>query len=243
MHLLPILYAVLGAAVAYWVLPWLWLRDRKRQLLVRCREQRAIAVTFDDGPSRELTSAITAELAAAELPASFFLLGVSVQGNEDIVRNLIEQGHQVGCHGEGHVHHWKSPPWAGLVDTYRGLRRLERVTGLPAAAMQFRPPFGKLNLLSLLFVWWHRTPIVMWTHDGHDTRTDRDLTPAELADGLRATGGGVLLLHDFHRHIEDERAQVVDKLQAVLALRHEGFRFVRLRDLLAAPRQPASRTL
>ena len=47
-----------------------------------------------------------------------------------------------------------------------------------------------------------------------------------LADTLRRTGGGVVLLHDFDRGDANSDMLAMAKLEAVLALRNEGYRFV-----------------
>jgi peptidoglycan-N-acetylglucosamine deacetylase len=228
--------AGLALGAAHWLLPQVWLRLDRRRLAAACRRRRCIAITFDDGPGRQLTPAVSARLEQAGVPATFFLLGINVVGNEDIVHQLMRAGHELGSHGHAHVHHMWSWPWTGLRDTGAGFAGLQQVTGRTVIGGPFRPPYGKLNLLSLLYCWWRRTPIVGWTHDGFDTRTGADKSPTELAAELRASGGGVVLLHDFDRGLADAGAGVLQKLEALLALRHEGFQFVRVRELLAGPR-------
>ena len=142
--------AALTLGAAHWLLPQLWLRCERRRLAVVCRRQRCIAITFDDGPGRRLTPAVSAALQQAKVPATFFLLGTNVCGNEAIVHQLMRAGHELGSHGHAHVHHLWSWPWTGTRDTGAGFAGLQAVTGRAAAGVPFRPPFGKLNLLSLL---------------------------------------------------------------------------------------------
>ncbi len=221
------------AGAAHWVWPWLWLQAQRRRLATICRVHRLIAITFDDGPGRLLTPLVSERLSQARVPGTFFLLAQSVRGNEDVVEDLVRGGHEIGSHGDRHVHHMWSWPWSGLLDTRDGWRRLRDVTGKEARGIPFRPPFGKLNVLSMFYVWRQRTPVVMWTHDGYDTRLGVDKSPAELAEGLRATGGGVVLLHDFDRSLVNASQQVLAKLDAVLGLRGEGYRFVCASELMA----------
>ena len=218
--------AVSSLAAVHWLLPQLWLRLQRRRLAAVCRQRRCIAITFDDGPGRMLTPLVSARLQQAGVPATFFLLSANVRGNEDIVDDLVHAGHEIGSHGDAHVHHMWSWPWVGVSDTRLGWQRLQAVTGRPAHCIPFRPPYGKLNALSLGYVLARHTPVVGWTHDGYDTRTGVDKSPAELADELRRSGGGVVLLHDFDRAAENAGQQVLAKLDAVLALRAEGYRFV-----------------
>lgn len=232
---MPLLIASLSLSVAaavYWVWPLLWLRARRRELGAICRAQRLVAITFDDGPGRLLTPLVSERLREAGAVGTFFLLANNACGNEDIVADLQRAGHEIGCHGDRHVHHMWSWPWRGVIDTRRGWQRLSAVTGHDGRGIPFRPPYGKLNVISMLYVRSQRTPVVSWTHDSFDTRSGADKTPSELAAELRQAGGGVVLLHDFDRTIENGREQVLAKLDAVLALRAEGFRFVRASELM-----------
>ncbi|MFY9344054.1 MAG: polysaccharide deacetylase family protein [Planctomycetota bacterium] len=219
-------------ALLHWVWPQLWLRAHRRHLAALCRANRVIAITFDDGPGRLLTPLVSDRLAEAATVGTFFLLATNVRGNEDIVEQLVQRGHEIGSHGDRHVHHMFSWPWAGVLDTRDGWRRLRDVTGVDVRGIPFRPPYGKLCLPSMLYVRAQGTPIVLWTHDSFDTRLGVDKTPAELAAELRADGGGVVLLHDFDRSLANARQAVLAKLDAVLALRDEGFRFVRASELV-----------
>lgn len=223
-------FAVLG--VLHLVVPWLLLRSRRRSLQEVCRQRRVVALTFDDGPSRLLTPLVVERLSKAGVPGTFFVLGERLKDNAAAVREMFAAGHQIGSHGCVHVHHVWSWPWDGVLDTWAGWRAVRETTGLLPHEVPFRPPYGKLNLLSLVWVLWHRAPVAMWTHDGGDARDSVRMASAELVDAVRAAGGGVVLMHDFDRAMPDEGQQVLAKLDAVLQLQREGFSFARVGDLL-----------
>lgn len=235
----PSLLALLSVSTfgLFWVgVPRLLLQANRRRLALRCRRDRAIALTFDDGPGGTLTPRVMERLAAAGVPATFFVLGHHVRGRERVLVDLARRGHEVGSHGHLHVHHVWSLPWAGLADVREGWRQLERC--LPPRGDErrpFRPAYGKLNLLSLLWVWWRRAPIAMWTHDSQDTRVGTKCSPEQLASAVRRSGGGVVLLHDFDRDQAASGDDVVARLDAILRLGDEGFRFVPVGALLDGP--------
>lgn len=216
---------------AYVAVPRLLLQASRWRLEGQCRRRRAIALTFDDGPGEQLTRQVLDRLATAGVPATFFLLGHNVGANEGLVVELQRRGHEVGTHGNLHVHHVWSLPWVGMLDTRDGWRRLAEVLSVPVRAMPFRPPYGKLNLLSLLWLWWHGAPLAMWTHDSMDTRPSGSLPPEAFADAVRRAGGGVVLLHDFDRDSSASNDDVLARLDAVLGLRAEGFQFLRMSEL------------
>src|SRR5437588_8991599 len=63
--------------------------------------RRAIALTFDDGPS-ESTPAILEILARHKIPATFFLCGANVDRLPAIARDIVAAGHEIGNHTYSH---------------------------------------------------------------------------------------------------------------------------------------------
>lgn len=232
------LVACVLVGVLHVVLPRLVLQARRRQLQAACKQMRAIALTFDDGPSHLLTPLVVERLSAAGVPGTFFVLGEKVNGTEGTVRDMVRHGHQLGSHGNTHVHHIWSWPWDGIFDTRDGWNVLRSTTGAEPHEVPFRPPYGKLNLLSLLLVLWKRVPIALWTHDCGDSWDNDRLPAADLVASIRRDGGGVVLMHDFDRALAEEGQRVLAKLDAVLELQREGFTFVKITDLLAASAKP-----
>ena len=55
-----------------------------------------MALTFDDGPNARYTEALLDGLKEREVRASFFLVGQCIEGNEDTVRRMAEEGHLIG---------------------------------------------------------------------------------------------------------------------------------------------------
>ncbi len=65
-------------------------------------EPPLVALTFDDGPRASTTSRLLDGLALREIPATFFLVGDRIQGQEALVRRMAEDGHQIGVHSYDH---------------------------------------------------------------------------------------------------------------------------------------------
>ena len=61
-----------------------------------------VALTFDDGPRSSTTGPLLDGLALREAPATFFLVGEMIPGNEDLVRRMAAEGHQIGIHTYDH---------------------------------------------------------------------------------------------------------------------------------------------
>lgn len=60
-----------------------------------------VALTFDDGPGPS-TPAILDALAACSAKATFFVLGRQVETHPDLVRRMVDEGHELACHGYDH---------------------------------------------------------------------------------------------------------------------------------------------
>ncbi len=95
----------------------------------------------------------------------------------------------------------------------------------------FRPPYGKLDLVTWLAVRRRETRLAWWTIDSGDTRALLP-DPHSIAERLIASRGGVVLMHDLHS-VSDRIAYVCDLTQALLkSAERERLRVVPLGSLL-----------
>lgn len=106
---------------------------------------KALALTFDDGPS-EVTAELSAYLASEKIAATFFINGVNVPGRETVLDQQIANGHLLANHT--HTHRAltelaaKSP--AELVPEVENTDKLLAFR-VPQDKLFFRPPFGDWN--------------------------------------------------------------------------------------------------
>ena len=212
-----ILLAGVVAVLLYLGIPWLYCRWNRHALRRLATEQNRLVLTLDDGPGRQLTTQVLQLLAATDVKATFFLLGRNIQQNEDLVRRIQAQGHEIGSHTYEHLHAWKVAPWRSVSDIRRGFQALDEALGTPAGRYPFRPPYGKMNLITLLYLLVRRIPIAYWTIDCCDTWL---LRPAQspAAELSRAAGGGIVLAHDFDRGTESVHQYVLDALRSTLSM-------------------------
>ncbi|SKA74957.1 Peptidoglycan/xylan/chitin deacetylase, PgdA/CDA1 family [Clostridium sp. USBA 49] len=64
-------------------------------------ENKIIYLTFDDGPSN-ITEDVLDVLNKYDVKATFFLIGNQIEGNEDIVKRINNEGHGIGLHSYTH---------------------------------------------------------------------------------------------------------------------------------------------
>ena len=184
-------------------------------------ESRFVALTFDDGPRRDTTARLLDGLRERGASATFFLVGQQIAGNEDLLRRMRDEGHQVGNHSWSHAN-LKSESDGGFQQEVGRTDALLRET-LGEGDYLLRPPYGFLTAhqRQLLTV-----PAVKWSVDPEDWKlrdTEKDV--AAVLQGVQP--GDIILMHDTIPATVDAALRIVDALQA------EGYTFVTVEELLA----------
>lgn len=181
-----------------------------------------VALTFDDGPRSSTTGPLLDGLELREVPATFFLVGSRIPGNEELVRRMAAEGHQIGVHTYDHVE-------------LKGLSRREfdfqvgktraLLTGLLGEGSYWlRPPYGLIDKAAEN---WCGGPIILWSVDPEDWKDDNiDRITAAVLDHV--SDGDIILMHDLFASSEEAALQVVD------ALLDRGFCFVTVEQLMQA---------
>jgi peptidoglycan/xylan/chitin deacetylase (PgdA/CDA1 family) len=201
----------------YVVIPWLFGRGSRILLRIKAAKSNSLVLTFDDGPSSRLTLAILSVLDEHNVKATFFLLGRNITGREEIVRQITEQGHEICSHGYDHLNHWKVSPFRALSDIKRGWQAIDLALGSNRGIYPFRPPNGKLNLISFLYLWFRRVPIVYWSVDLGDTWFET-IDPARIAHLAKEAGGAVSLAHDFDRSDDTLDSLILESVRSALTM-------------------------
>jgi peptidoglycan-N-acetylglucosamine deacetylase len=154
---------------------------------------RAVALTFDDGPNPNATPLVLDALKARGVRATFFILGRHAERWPDLVRRVADEGHAIGNHGYYHRKlHFKSPDYVRR-DLTLGTEMIERTSGvhprLFRAPHGFRSPWVTAIARSLgqRTVGWS---LGVWDSD----RPGVDVIADRMVEGARP--GSILLLHD-----------------------------------------------
>ena len=67
------------------------------------RREKAVYLTFDDGPIPEATPFILETLKAFEVKATFFMVGDNVRKYPELYERIVSEGHQIGNHTHNHI--------------------------------------------------------------------------------------------------------------------------------------------
>ncbi len=155
--------------------------------------EKAIYLSFDDGPTRGVTDQILDYLREYHAKASFFCLGRSIEKAPEVFQRIISEGHSLGNHTFSHRSGWRSSLRDYLDDIARCDQKLPPL--IDGKRPMFRPPYGELGLVQGLRIAISRR-IVMWDLNSMDYREDQ--APAEIARRVCqfARPGSIVLLHD-----------------------------------------------
>lgn len=204
----------------------------------KVEKAKAFALTFDDGPGTRLTMDILKILRQHGLKATFFLLGRNIKGREQIVRQIAEEGHDICSHGYRHIHHWKVSPISAIRDIKEGWHAISAALGARNGRYVYRPPHGKLNLVSLLYLLFLRVPVLYWTFDSADTKFKNRPEMEKVASLLKRTNSEVILAHDFDRPDNSMDAVILESLRiALMTAKKNGINVVTVSHFLSGCKQ------
>jgi len=185
-------------------------------------ERALVALTFDDGPRRSTTEELLDGLAERGVRGTFFVIGSQVEGSEDLILRMDEEGHQLGIHTYDHVAltALSAADLAAQVDRTR--EALRGVLGHNGFLL--RPPYGMTDAAARSRA---GCPIILWSVDPKDWE-DRDR--ARIVDAVvnEAQDGDIILLHDIYESSVEAALEIVDALHA------RGFLFVTVDELAQA---------
>jgi len=159
-------------------------------------EDKSIYLTFDDGPTPEVTEEVLEILDRYHAMATFFCLGRNVERHPEIYTKIIHQGHSTGNHTYSHLKGWKSKNEVYYKDIELARHHID--SGL------FRPPYGQIRRSQIKKLK-EEYKIIMWEVMSHDyeKRASKDLSLKAI---LRySKEGSIVVFHDSIKAIEKLR--------------------------------------
>ena len=227
----PIAGVVLAAIGALLWGPPPWLFERLAQLFPGClyrvaTDQPVIALTLDDGPDSITTPLILDELRRHSARATFFLIASRVAGNEELVRRIVAERHEIGNHFMYDRASIGSSPDAFAGDLERAGAILE--------------PYGPVRWARPGSGWYSRRMVAAMTTSQYRCALGSvyPYDPAIPSTGFarqyilrNARPGAIVILHD-HGARGRRTAQVL--AEVLPELRRRGYRVVSLSELVGA---------
>ena len=125
-------------------LQWLVKRVASRNpevLYFAATDDSVLALTIDDSPDSATTSLLLEVLRTYDVHATFFVITDQIPGNESILRQLLEEGHEIGNHQTRDERSNRMPPERFAEE----LRESHRILAEYADPRWFRPGSGRFN--------------------------------------------------------------------------------------------------
>jgi peptidoglycan/xylan/chitin deacetylase (PgdA/CDA1 family) len=104
--------------------------------------RKTIYLTFDDGPTPEITNYVLDLLTKYKAKATFFCIGKNLIANPELAKLILLDGHKVGNHTMNHVNSWH----VNSNEYFNEYLQCENVIKqLGTSSIGFRPPYGRIN--------------------------------------------------------------------------------------------------
>jgi len=225
MYLISIVAVFSFLAACYFAVPFGIKYILRALFLIKIPSDEVAYLTFDDGPDPDYTDALLDVLHSHNVKASFFVLGSKIADNPDILVRMVDDGHLIGEHGFRHLHPWKSAPTSFMADMLKMHRTFKAVNG-NNPIRYYRPTYGKLNLINLIYLSVFRKRVIFWNLDPEDYNcADSDNIVEFIEQNIRP--GSVILLHDgrneFSKYPADITVKAVTRIIEIL--KNSGYDF------------------
>jgi peptidoglycan/xylan/chitin deacetylase (PgdA/CDA1 family) len=194
------------------------------------REQRWVALTFDDGWSADRCASIVRTLRAKRAPATFFINGAIIAGAPARWRAMLE-GFSIANHTRTHPFLTQLGPGDIRTQIASNEAVIERALGRPMLKL-LRPPYGAYDsqVVSIADSLGYRT--ILWDTSGGDT-TSGATTSSVIRNAVRGGSGAVVLLHCGPSVTPAAVGPIIDSYRA------RGYRLVDLGQMLGMAAPPA----
>ncbi|MGY1604327.1 polysaccharide deacetylase family protein [Geodermatophilus sp. SYSU D00815] len=190
---------------------------------VDCTRLACIALTFDDGPG-PYTAQLLRVLAAADVRATFFVVGSNAAAMPELVRRTADQGHAIGNHSWDHADLTMLSPEQVADEIDRTTAALADV-GVTTDLV--RPPYGATDETVAAVLRARGAAQVLWDVDTQDwLNLDVATTTQRALAG--AFPGAIVLLHDIHPTTVEAVPGIIDGLRA------RGYTLVTVPELLSS---------
>mgnify|MGYP000807323752 CR=1 FL=1 len=179
-------------------------------------DERAVYLTFDDGPIPEVTPWVLDLLDKYDIKATFFMVGDNIRKHPDEFQMVVERGHRIGNHTFNHLR--------GFEYNFKDyLANAEKANEVMKTDL-FRPPHGHMGWTQYMILK-RRYKIIMWDLVTRDY-SKKLRGPQVLANVMRyARNGSIITFHDSLKSWNNGNLQYALP-RAIEFLKEEGYEVV-----------------
>lgn len=189
---------------------------------------KTMYLTFDDGPS-EKTSKVLDILKEYNIKATFFVVGRTDEKSKDLMRRIVNEGHQIGVHSYSHVYNKiYSSVSAYLDDFYKMYQLIYETTGVKPQIFRF--PGGSINsyntgIYQEIIAEMNRRGFVFYdwnisSGDANSKASEMSIKQSVLTN-IEKYSRGIILMHDA-----STKSTTVAALPSIIeGLKNKGYNF------------------
>lgn len=175
--------------------------------------EKTLYLTFDDGPTPEITNWVLSILKSFNAKATFFCIGKNIEAYPDIFQNILNDGHAIGNHTYNHIKGWKTSTKDYVANVLKAEQVMSYEFRVQSSEFQktteseiniqqsqinnlFRPPYGQITpkqgkeLMKLGY------KIIMWDIISFDW--DKTVSEETCLNNVitKSTNGSIVVFHD-----------------------------------------------
>ena len=176
-------------------------------------DDNKVFLTFDDGPTPEITPWTLAQLKKHNVKATFFCIGDNIKKYPEIFNQIIQEGHQIANHTFNHLNGWKTTKQDYLDNVELCKKQIQQSTPESFARTGeainnqkpkiFRPPYGKIKKSQSAILRQLGYQIIMW--DVLSADFDFKITPEKCLDNVisNVKSGSIIVFHDSKKSFKN----------------------------------------
>jgi len=169
---------------------------------------KTVYLTFDDGPTPEVTEWVLSQLDQFNAKATFFCIGYNIAHNRSIFEQTIAAGHTIGNHTYNHMNGWHTEDHIYLENVQQCEAEMAGIN-----KNLFRPPYAKLSRVQSKVLLDKGYKIVMW--DVLSADFDQTISKEKCLNNVikNIRPGSVVIFHDSVKASENLKYALPKTLQ------------------------------
>ncbi|MFL9830371.1 polysaccharide deacetylase family protein [Flavobacterium sp. ST-87] len=192
-------------------------------------KENKIYLTFDDGPTPEITAWVLNQLEQYNAKATFFCIGKNIEQHPEIFKKVIEKGHAIGNHTFNHLNGWKTNTNEYIENSVQcSVISNQFSNNKPQTTdnQLFRPPYGKIKRAQAKKLRQKGYKIIMW--DVLSADFDQNITKEKCLKNVvnNTRSGSIIVFHDSIKAFENLK-YVLPKVLEYLVENHFSFETIK----------------
>lgn len=166
-------------------------------------EKNQVFLTFDDGPTPEITNWTLQQLKEYNAKATFFCIGDNIKKHPELFLKILQEGHIIGNHTFNHLNGWKTKTEDYIENSKLCEVQIQKLSNSKNQSKLFRPPYGKIKKSQSKQLLQMGYKIIMW--DVLSADFDSNSTPEKCLNNVlkNVKSGSIIVFHDSQKSFKN----------------------------------------